>query len=352
MGGELRAIAGTDAINVGGEALAEYAERFIQLAADVVLHPRFAEADVARLRANRARDNAISLSQPAEQARVQFRKMVFGDHAYARMYPAEQLLQGYTADRVRGFYDRNFGAKRVHVYVSGVFDPAVVERAVRAAFSGWAAGRDITVNPPTPVARRQMEVIDRPNAVQSTVWIGLPVADPTHPDWVRLIVTDALLGGAFGSRITRNIREDKGYTYSPFSFLWSRPKTALWVEQADVTTNVTGASMKEIFGEIDRLRTEAPPPDELTGIKNNLAGIFTIQNNSRGGVVGQLQFVDQHGLGDAYLAGYVRNVLAVTPEQVREHTMRYLDPSRMSISIVGDRKAIDQQLAPYAPRIP
>jgi predicted Zn-dependent peptidase len=268
------------------------------------------------------------------------------------MYPPEPMLQSYTTDKVRDFYTRNYGARRVLVYVSGVFDPAAVERTVRAGFGGWAAGQPRSVRPPTPLASRRLEVLDRPGAVQSTVWVGLPVADPTSPNWVRFNVTDALLGGAFGSRITRNIREDKGYTYSPFSFVWARPKTAVWIEQADVTTAVTGPSLKEIFGEIDKLRTEAPPPAELKGIQNNLVGIFVIQNNSRQGVINQLQFVDQHGLGDAYLAGYVKNVLAVTPDQVKQITVQYLDPSKMTIAVVGDRKVIDEQLQPYQPTTP
>jgi zinc protease len=160
-------------------------------------------------------------------------------------------------------------------------------------------------------------------------------------------VTDALLGGAFGSRITSNIREDKGYTYSPGSFVGHWPKAALWVELADVTTNVTGASLKEIFYETDRLRNEAPPEKELSGIKNNMVGIFTIQNSSRYGVIGQLQFVDQYGLGDAYLSSYVKNVLAVTPEQVKATAAKYLDPGRMTITVVGDKKTVEEQLAPY-----
>jgi predicted Zn-dependent peptidase len=352
MGGSLNAAAGTDAIIVGGEALSEFAEGFIGLAADVVAHPRFADADVARIRANHLRNNAIALSQPQEVARQLFRKTVFGDHPYARIYPADAMLQGYTEAKVRDFYARNVGARRVHVYVSGVFDASVVERAVRAGFGGLSAGAPATVRPPTPLARRRLEVLDRPGAVQSTVWLGLPVADPTNPDWVRFNVTDALLGGAFGSRITRNIREDKGYTYSPFSFVWARPKTALWIEQADVTTNVTGASLREIVKEIDQLRAETPPATELAGIKNNLVGIFVIQNSSRQGVLGQLQFVDQHGLGDSYLAGYVKNVLSVTPEQVKEMPLKYLDPAKMTIAVVGDRKAIDEQLKPYQPTIP
>jgi predicted Zn-dependent peptidase len=337
---------------VGGEALSENAERFLALVADVVLRPRFAEADVSRLRANVIRDNAIALSQPGQIVREKFRRMVFGDHPYARIFGPEAIVSSYTAEKVRAFHARNYGARRAHLYVSGVFDPVRMERAVRAAFGGWATGSPPTRNRPTPVTHRQLELIDRPDAVQSSFRVGLPVIDPTSPDWIRLSVTDALLGGAFGSRITTNIREDKGYTYSPFSFVGAWSGAGVWLEVADVTTNVTGASLKEIFYEIDRLRTEAPPEAELNGIKNNMVGLFTIQNSSRNGLIGQLQFVDQYGLGDAYVAGYVKNVLAVTPEQVRAMTAKYLDPSRMTIAVVGDKKTVEPQLEPYRAGVP
>jgi len=347
MGGSLTAGAGDDQINIGGEVLSESADRYIAMLADVVLHPRFAEADVARLRANRIRDNAIALSTPGQITRAKFREMIFGDHPYGRVFAPESLLNTYTAARVREFHARNVGARRAHLYVTGVYDGAKVELAIRTAFTRWAAGAAPTVKPVTPVARRQLELVDRPDAVQSSLRVGLPVADPTSPDWVRLNVTDALLGGAFGSRITSNIREDKGYTYSPFSFVGAWPRTGLWVEVADVTTNVTGPSLKEIFHEVARLRDEAPPEPELTGIKNNMVGLFTIQNSSRGGLIGQMQFVDQYGLGDAYLSAYVKNVMAVTPADVQQTAVKYLDPSRMTITVVGDKKSVEPQLEPY-----
>jgi zinc protease len=351
MGGSLSTSV-TTGTDVGGEVLSEYAEQFVRLIADVAQHPRFAEADVTRLVANRVRDNAIALSQPEEQARQRFGKMIFPDHPYGRLYPSAATLQSYSVDRVRDFYAKNFGARRAHLYVAGVFDRARVERAVREAFSGWAPGAAPTANPPTAVDHRQLDVVSRPGAVQSTVWLGLPVADPSNADWVRIDVTNALLGGAFGSRITRNIREDKGYTYSPFSFLWQRPGVALWIEAADVTSNVTGPSLKEIFYEIDRLRTTAPPDSELLGIERNSAGLFVIRNSSRTGVINQLHFVDHNGLGDAFLSNYVKNVFAVTPDQVRQTAQRYFDPARMTITIVGDDSVIDAQIAPYRTAAP
>jgi zinc protease len=249
--------------------------------------------------------------------------------------------------QVRTFHRAKFGARRSHLYVTGVFDAAAVERAVRQAFGDWKPGAAPAPAQPAGHARRTLVLLDRPNAVQSTIIMGLPVPSPQNPDYVPLEVTNSLLGGAFGSRITSNIREQKGYSYSPFSQVTNLYRQAHWAEQADVTTNVTGASLKEIFKEIDRLRSEAPPQDELTGIEKNLAGIFTLQNSSRMGIIGRLQFVDLQGLPDAYLTNYVKRVLAVTPEQVRAMAQKYLRPDQMSIVVVGDKKTVAPQVKPY-----
>ncbi len=115
---------------------------------------------------------------------------------------------------------------------------------------------------------------------------------------------------------------------------------------------MTGASIKEIFAEIDRLRNEPPPAAELDGIKNNLAGIFTLQNGSRGGIIGQLSFVDLQGLDDAYLTNYVRNLLAVTPQEVQRIAREHLAPEKMAIVVVGDRKTVAGQVAPYDTVVP
>ena len=92
--------------------------------------------------------------------------------------------------------------------------------------------------------------------------IGLPVATADSPDAIPLQVTNALLGGSFNSRITANIREQKGYTYSPFGNISNRYHDSYWVEQADVTTKFTGASLKEIVGEINRLAAERRPREQ------------------------------------------------------------------------------------------
>ncbi len=103
------------------------------------------------------------------------------------------------------------------------------------------------------------------------------------------------------SRITSNIREQKGYTYSPRSVLEVNAQNTLWVEHADVTTKFTGASLKEIFGELDGLRRESPPEKELKGIQNGMAGIFILRNSSRQGIINVLKSVDLHHLPEITL---------------------------------------------------
>ena len=170
---------------------------------------------------------------------------------------------------------------------------------------------------------------------------------PTDADNIPLIVTNALLGGSFGSRIIANIREQKGYAYSPYSQISRRYHDAYWVEVADVTTQYTGASLKEIFGEIDRLAGEAPADAELKGIETYLSGIFVIQNSSPSALIGQLRYVNLQGLGKDYLSTYVQKVNAVTPAQVQAATKKYIRPGDMTIVVVGDKSKISDQLKPY-----
>jgi zinc protease len=175
------------------------------------------------------------------------------------------------------------------------------------------------------------------------------VPPPNSPDAIPLGVTNALLGGSFNSRITANIREQKGYTYSPRSEISRRYHDAYWAQTADVTTQYTGASLKEIFGEIDRLKSEPPSAPELKGIQNYLSGLFVIQNSSREALIGQLQYVDLQGLGEDYLKTYVPKVNAVTPADVQTMTGKYIKPDEMTMVVVGDKSKITEQLAPFQP---
>jgi zinc protease len=347
MGGTIFTSASTDKTVVGGEVLSEFDARFLTVLADVVLSPKFAAEDVEKIRANKLRELTISKAQPGSIAWEKFRSTIFPGHAYGTIFPSEAGLKAYTLQDIKAFYYNQFGAARTHLYVVGQFDDAKLKSAIEAAFGKWKKGPEPIRNVPKTNARRTLDVIDRPGAPQSTIYLGMPAVAPSDSDFIKFTVMDSLLGSSFGSRITANIRENKGYTYSPSSAVWNRYKTGYWYENADVTTESTGNSIKEILFEIERLRKEPPSEAELQGIKNYLVGIYVLQNSSRAGVIGQLENVNYNELSGDYLDAYVSKIAAVTPADVSEMVKKYLLTDKMSIVVVGDKSKITEQLRPY-----
>ncbi|MBK9215311.1 MAG: insulinase family protein [Chloracidobacterium sp.] len=347
MGGSIFSSAGTDKTVIGGESLSEFDTRFLSLLADVMLHPKFAADDLAKVRANKLRELAISKAQPGTLAWEKFRSVIFPDHAYGSIFPTEEGLRAYTMQDVKSFYYNQYGAARTHLYVVGQFDAAKMRAAIEKVFSNWKKGPEPIRNPPKIAAKYSLDVIDRPGAPQSTIYLGMPAMSPSDDDFIKFTVMDSLLGSSFGSRITANIRENKGYTYSPNSFIWNRYKTGYWIENADVTTEHTGASIKEILYEIERLQKEPPSDAELQGIKNYLVGIYVLQNSSRTGVIGQLESGDYNELGPNYLDTYVQKLTAVTPSDISEMARKYLLKDKMTFVVVGDKAKITDQLKPY-----
>lgn len=347
MGGQVNVSVGADQTNIAGDVLSEFGPDLVGLIADVTTHPLLPASELARIKNDRLRQLTIARTQPGSIANERFRSLLYPNHPYGRIFPTEEMVNHFTIEDVQKFYKDNFGAARTHIYVAGRFDAAGMKKAITQAFDGWTQGGAPVENIPKPVAARTINLIDRPGAAQSTIYLGLPVVYPGNADYIPMIVTNALLGGSFASRITSNIREAKGYTYSPNSQLSTRFRDAYWVEVADVTTAVTGPSLKEIFYEIDRLQKEPPTEEELQGIKNYLAGIFVLQNSTRQGVINQLSFVDLHGLDDKYLTTYVQKVFAVTPKDIQRIAQTYLLGDKMTLVVVGDKSKVADQVSAF-----
>lgn len=344
MGGSLGAGAGAERASVSLRVLSEHAAGAAGLVADVLRNPAFPASELPRLLANYERNLSVALQEPGTLAGEALSRKVYGDHPFGRSLPDPGQLATYTIDDVRRFYAANFGAARTHVYVAGQFDRPALETALRAAFGDWRTGTVPTTNPPQPATALQLEFIARPDAPQSSLRMAVAAPDLTHADYFPFTVTNTLLGGSFLSRIMTNLREDKGYAYSPYSSLAAYRRSGLWVMSADVTTEHTADSLREIYREIGRLRETPPSGAELEAIKNYRAGLFVVNNSSPDGLLGQLAQMDLHGLPDTFLTQWVRNVYAVTPAQVSEMAARWIDPSRMTVVVVGDLDKVRKEV--------
>ncbi len=346
MGGSLAISAGSDTTTARIGVLSEFASPAVRLLADVIQKPTLPEADFPRIQAALLRNLAVGKSRPAFLAEDGLARAMFpAGHPYARAFPDETFVKKHTAADVRNFYATQFGAARARLYVVGKFDRVQVKQAIEQTFSGWKRGPELIRNVPKMEAKRQVLFIDRPNSEQAVVRFAVPVPlDPTQPDFIPMQVADSLLGGSFISRITTNIREEKGYTYSPGSSIRNNYKSAFWAHNSEIANKFAAPAIQEILKEVNRLRAEPPSDEELGRIKAEMAGTFVIRNANNNGVLQQLAYVDAQGLTDDYLRTFVTKVQAVNRADIQRLAETYLNPAKMTYVVVGDKAKIQEAM--------
>ena len=345
MGGGVNVSVGADETTISGSVLSEFAPDLVKVIADLVMNPAFPQSEIERIKNDLKRSLKVDQSKPQNQATAKFYKAIYKDQPYGNYYPTEEMINSYTLAMVKDFYNKNIGAKRAVLYVAGKFDAAALQAAVKTNFTKWKAGNDIKYPNEIPSNTTDTLIIDRKNAPQTTIIMGLPTISPKDNDYVAAVVANSLLGGSFGSRITSNIREDKGYTYSPYSSISNKRSGSLWMQQADVTAANTIDALKEIDKEIKLLQKETPSQKELEGIQNYQAGVFVLVNSSPFGIISQFNFLDKYGLPDSYLSNYVKNIYKVTPAKVSEIARDHYKVEKMTVVMVGDKESIEKQSA-------
>jgi len=160
---------------------------------------------------------------------------------------------------------------------------------------------------------------------------------------LRLGLTNSLYGGAFNSRLVMNIREDKGYTYSPRSGVMPLRQHGYFSVSAAVRNDVVAASLTEIFYEIDRLRSMPVPAAELADAQNYLTGVFSMGLATQEGLLSQFSTVELNELPADYLETYRERVKALTAEDLLATARKYFDSANMQIVVVGDRAQIENR---------
>jgi zinc protease len=349
MGGSLTSAVSQDFTSLTVRGLAEFAPKLVDLVAEVAVTPTLPADEIAILKQQRLQNVEQSKSSPQFLSNKVFRTALFGSHPYARTSESEASINAIDRPKIEAFHRTHYRPNNAFVLIVGAVEPGATIAAVEKAFGGWTRGEVPKVTFPAPpgLTGRKVFFVQRPNSIQSSISVGNLAVKRSDPRWYELTLANTVFGGAFNSRIIRNIREEKGYTYSPGSALTGFADAGFYRFSADVRNEVTGATLTEVFKEIDKLRAEGSDGSELQGGKAYVRGVFPIQTATQSGLANVLNTVYVFGLAKDYPETFRAKIAGVTPAQVKAGAATLLGSEHAVITIVGDYAKVKDQLAAY-----
>lgn len=320
-------------------------EPALALMADIAIRPTFPKEELERLRKERLTTLAQWHDQPRAIASVEFSKVLYGSrHPYG--IPSmgnEQSLRSFQVGDLQRFHKSYYHPNNATLIVVGDVTRSSVERSLNTAFGSWSGGTTATVNwaDVEQIEERIVYLVDKPGAAQSEIRIGRIGVTRMTEDYFPLIVMNTILGGSFTSRLNQNLRETHGYSYGAGSFFDMRPLPGPFLAYSAVQTDVTDKALVEFMKELDGI-LQPVPDDELTRAKNYVALGYPDNFESVAQIAGMLGELITYHLPDSYFNTYVDRILSVTKDDVLRVAKKYLDPKKMAVVVVGDRKAIEQ----------
>ena len=353
-GSDLSSGAGADTSVISFGGLADFSNELLGLVSELAQHASFPADEFERERRQLVEGLRIERTTPGFLASERLRRVLFGAHPYGTISPTEEQVAGYRVEHLVEYYKQFYRPGNALLVMVGDFSPQSMLVQIENAFGSWASGpAEQAPNPALPdVQARKVYLVHLPGSVQTQILMGNRAITRKHPDWLPLTLANSIYGGAFNSRLVMNIREDKGYTYSPHSGAHSLRQHGYFSVGAAVRNDVVAAALKEIFYELDRMRSTPVGEEELNDARNYLTGVFSLGLATQDGLAGQLATSTLEKLPDDYLETYRDRVLKLTSADVQDAAQKYFDSAHAQIVIVGDRAQIESQAAQFgAPEV-
>jgi len=348
-GGDLVTAALPDSLTIGVSGLAGKTPLLLDVVADVARRASFPAEGVARVKALAHERLETEESDPFFVAARAFAKGLYGGHPYGVIAPTADSIDAVTSGRLLTESRRRLRPERSLLLVVGAVDPVSVTAEVKRLFGSWKGSGEAP--PPAPEAKppagpRRIEILDRPGSVQTVLVVGLLGPLRTSADAGALELAMTMYGGAFTSRLVQNLREEKGYTYSPGAGVRWLAARGTVRSRAAVRNDVTGASLGEIFYEMTRMATTEPTDEEMERSRRVFAGLKAISLQTGPGLADELSRLWVLGLPPSEIGLTTETLAKVTKADVKRVSKRYLASSRALVVAVGDAAKVREELAP------
>lgn len=346
LGAQLTTTGGVDASFVDLHVPVARLGDALPIMADVVTRPAFADGDLNRLRQERLTSLLQAQDDPEQLIEFAFPRLVYGvSHRYGTSAVGTAAsLQALSAADLKAFHAARYRPDNALLIVAGDVTADTVLPLLERALGGWKApATPVTAAPVAPakqLAARHVYLIDKPGAAQSQIrigWVGVP---RSTPDYFALRVLNTILGGSFTSRLNQNLREQHGYAYGAGSSFDMRRGAGPFFASAGVQTDKTSEALKEFFTELGRIH-DPVGADELEKAKNYLALLLPRNFETTRGLAGSLAQLYVYDLPADFYETYGTRVRGVTAADVARAAGTYIQPDKLAVVVIGDRKTIE-----------
>ena len=352
LGGHLDAGVHDDHLLISGSVLATNLAPFLSLVCDMLTAPAYPKSEVRADAARSADEALIALAQPEVIARQELRRRLFKGHPYATPMAAPAALRRVSESALRDLHRSVLTSSTPVVVLVGDLQPARAKSILEDSLGPWLATRKKPAAALAPLPAPQqgpIEVVARPNAVQSNLRLGGAAPSLSAPDWPATTLAESIAGGMFTSRIVANLRERNGYTYTPYTATRHGRAGSYLVAGADVATEVTAPALVETLYELGHLAATGVTPEELELARHHALGRFSFQVATQSGLASTIVSLAVLGAGTGYLSSYPKGLLAATKDDVDGAARRYLAPGRLVTLVVGDPERVESQLSLVGP---
>ena len=329
---------GPDRASIVIYCLTKFLPAVLPLLRELITEPTFPEKELEDLRNITLQNLRVNYEKNAYLAGVLFRAKLFGpEHPYGRSQRPEFVTQ-FTQSDVVDFYRQaieNQPFRLVLAGSAGEHEVALINRELGQL--ALHANRPAEFTNFTPAEEGLSVLAEKPDSIQSSIRIGRRLFTRAHPDYFSMLVMNEVLGGYFGSRLMKNIREEKGFTYGISSNMPSFLRDGYFLIGTDVNKENTQQTLDEIGKEIHILQTEPVPTGELEIVKNYMAGEFVGSLNTPFEIADRYKVILLDGMPADFLTTYIQRIRAVTPADIMETATRYLATDQLQEVVVGGK---------------
>lgn len=329
--------AGFENVNFTFYLMEKHLNNLLPIISDCIFEAIFPEEELLNLKNITTQSLKVNKEKSQFLASAEFRRILFTEsHPYGRQY-WEADIESISKNKIADFAKEFFVLDKLEIFVSGQFEIDSTKQKLNQYFGKTSFERvqNIDTKVVNPTIEKRESLINKPESVQSSIRLGCHSIQRNNTDYIPLTIANELLGGYFGSRLMRNIREEKGFTYGIQSSLHTLKNGAYFVIATDVKIENTRQTIEEINKEISILQSESVSEKELKTVKSYMLGRFMNSINSPFSLMDKFKTLHYSCLNYSFYNDYVQSINKVGSDQIQQMAIQYFEHSKLSQVVVG-----------------